>query len=99
MKKIITIVMSLLVSAGGSLFAQEKCLTEIMFQEAAAKDPQLLRNREAMELWTQQYLEQQQNQSATEKGAAVVKVIPVVVHVIHFNGSENISKSTNSESD
>ncbi len=85
--------MSLLVSAGGSLFAQEKCLTEIMFQEAAAKDPQLLRNREAMELWTQQYLEQQQNQSATEKGAAVVKVIPVVVHVIHFNGSENISKA------
>ncbi len=79
--------------AGGTSFAQEKCISEILFQEAAAKDPQLLRNREQLEEWTQHYIEQMSTQSSVEKGAAAVKVIPVVVHVIHQGGPENISKA------
>ncbi len=93
MKKIIAVAMLLFIATGGSLFAQEKCLTEILFQEEAARDPQLLRNREMMEEWTRQYIEHMEAQEVTENGAAVIKVIPVVVHVIHFGGAENISKA------
>lgn len=71
-------------------FAQEKCLTEILFQEQAKKDPQLLKNREALEAFTEQYVQQQQNSSGN-RGASVVRIIPVVVHVIHNGGPENIS--------
>lgn len=94
MKKIITIVLLLIVTAGGRVFAQEKCLTEILFQEEAAKDPKQLTNRQLLEDWTRAYLDQQAAQAGgTENATSVPKVIPVVVHVIHYGGIENISKA------
>lgn len=75
-----------------SASAQEKCLTEILFQEQAAKNPELLKNREALESFTEQYVQQKEAEmSSGNKGASVVRIIPVVVHVIHQGGSENIS--------
>lgn len=73
-------------------YAQEKCLSEIMFQEAAAKNPQLLRNREQLEEWTRDYVDQMSQPGVAERSAGAVKVIPVVVHVIHYGGPENISR-------
>jgi len=72
--------------------AQEKCLSEIMFREEAAKNPQLLRNREQLEEWTRSYVEQWTLNNSAERSSGVARVIPVVVHVIHEGGPENISR-------
>jgi PKD repeat protein len=72
--------------------AQEKCLSEIKFQEDAKKDPSLLQARQQLEEFTEQYARERANhQHATEKTGSVVRIIPVVVHVIHYGGTENIS--------
>ena len=69
--------------------SHDKCHAEIMFQEAAAKDPKVLQNREALEHFTEEYI----NSGAASRASSVVKVIPVVVHVVHYGGAENISKA------
>ncbi|MEO5571739.1 MAG: PKD domain-containing protein [Bacteroidia bacterium] len=63
------------------------CLSEILFQQNAAKDPSLLLKREQDEIMTQKYISDHANQ----KTASVVRIIPVVFHVIHEGGAENIS--------
>lgn len=93
MKKLFPLVVLSFVLFWQSALAQEKCLSEILFREAAAKDPSLLQAREAMEQWTEDYIRQNETAGATQRGAAVPKVIPVVVHVIHYGGIENISKA------
>jgi len=93
MKKIITLTVLVILGLIATVQAQhnhEKCLAEIMFQEAAAQDPQVLRNRENLEIFTENYVK---NYLSSYRGAMVNKVIPVVVHVIHYGGSENISKA------
>ena len=80
MKKILLIAGLAIATCFSNVQAQEKCLTEIMFQEAAAKDPSLLKSRQDLEDWTQQYItDQQQNQSAN-KSAQVNRVIPGTKH-------------------
>jgi PKD repeat protein len=73
----------------GESFAQEKCLTEILFQEAAAKDPSLLIKREEMEKATAEFIAK----SSTRKTSAATRVVPVVFHIIYEDlcGPENIS--------
>jgi PKD repeat protein len=66
-----------------------------MYREAIAKDPgyavkQALLEAET-ELFTQEYIAQKQ-MGASQKNASVVKVIPVVFHVIHEGGLENVSR-------
>ncbi len=65
------------------------CLTEIMFQERAKQDPSWIARREAMERETQEYIRAHANQKKT----GVVKIIPVVFHVIHEGDASNISKA------
>lgn len=92
MKKIV-----LLIAAVSVLFMpilvqaqQEKiCLTEILFQEKAKQDPTLLQNRELLERETEEYA----NSNPQQKLTGVPKIIPVVFHVIHEGGAENISKA------
>lgn len=93
MKKILLIIAIAITAGFSQANAQEKCLTEIMFQEEAAKNPALLKNRQDLEDWTQQYINDQQHNHSANKSAQVNRVIPVVVHVIHFGGPENISKA------
>ena len=90
MKKILLFAVLVLIASFQVAQAQEKCLSEILFQEAAAKNPQLLQQREALEEWTQEYLRQHGNHAHE---SSVPKVIPVVVHVIHYGGPENISRA------
>ncbi|MBK9636988.1 MAG: T9SS type A sorting domain-containing protein [Bacteroidetes bacterium] len=93
MKKILVIVGLAIASCFSNVQAQEKCLTEIMFQEAAAKDPSILKNRQDLEDWTQNYIMSQSQSQSTNSTTQVNRVIPVVVHVIHYGGPENISKA------
>lgn len=67
----------------------EKCLTEHMFWEAAKEDPSLIISRQLLEEETKNYILNSQDQ----KSSSVPKIIPVVVHVIHEGGTENISKA------
>jgi PKD repeat protein len=63
------------------------CLSEILFQQKAKADPSLLIEREKQELVTQKYIAGH----AGQKSASVVRIIPVVFHVLHEGGAENIS--------
>jgi PKD repeat protein len=70
--------------------AQEKCLTEIMFREEAEKHPEMWLEREAQEKYIREFI---QNAPLQRTATGVVRIIPTVVHVIHFDGPENISKA------
>src|SRR6185436_15183238 len=65
------------------------CSSEILFREKAKENPALQLSREQLENETRQFISQNQNQKST----GVVKIIPVVFHVIHEGGSENISRA------
>lgn len=68
--------------------AQEQCLTEILFREEAAKNPDLLKQREQYEEYMRDFISRMPTQRTA---SGVVRIIPVVVHVIHYGGAENIS--------
>ncbi len=65
----------------------EPCLTEIMFREKASKDPSLLLKRDSIEKKAQDYISQHKD----FKTSSSVRVVPVVFHIIHEWGPENIS--------
>ena len=68
--------------------AQEKCLTEILFREKAAQNPDLLKQREEQEAYIEEFI---RTASVQRAASGVVRIIPTVVHVIHYGGPENIS--------
>jgi PKD repeat protein len=86
MKKLFTL-LSVVLACAFSASAQEKCLTEIMFREEAEKNPALLQQREQFEEYIHDYVEN----TPAQRAAGVVRIIPVVVHVVHYGGPENIS--------
>ena len=72
--------------------AQEPCLSEILFQEEAKKDPSLLEARRTLEAFTKSWIEQHAGDVRRSANSAIATyVIPVVFHVIHVGGTENIS--------
>lgn len=83
-KHILWIAMSLLVLPF-TVRAQFNCGFEQKRQELIAKDPLYLQREAQMEQATQQYMQQR---SGERSGSYV---IPVVFHIIHNNGPENIS--------
>jgi PKD repeat protein len=84
------------VSSQTSQPLHDKCLAEIMYREAIATNPEYAINQAILESETEafsvQYMADRQ-QGAAQRNAAVVKVIPVVFHVIHEGGLENISRA------
>ncbi len=65
--------------------AFSQCLTDYYHQQAIKNNPQIA--TDAANFYNNL-------QPTSETKRATVYVIPVVFHVIHFNGSENISKAT-----
>jgi PKD repeat protein len=63
-----------------------------MYEEMLANDPNFATNQRLLEMETDQYTSSRMSGSSNEKGASVVRIIPVVFHVIHQGGSENISR-------
>lgn len=82
------------------IFAQntvkhEKCLADYYFQEEMARNPEFRKNQQLLETETaiNVHREEQERQNGSQqKNASVVRYIPVVFHVIHEGGSENISR-------
>ncbi len=94
MKKLLAIAMISMLALTHTAYAQEKCLSEIMFQNDAKNNPQLLQNREALDKWIRNFSAQKHasgNKKATPGPATYI--IPTVVHVVHYGGVENISKA------
>ncbi|MFM7900538.1 MAG: hypothetical protein ACKPAD_00980, partial [Bacteroidota bacterium] len=73
-----------------------KCLAHYLYEQQIANDPQYAANQARLEeetaIYTQEYMQRKANGSAN-RGASVVRVIPVVFHVIHEGGAENISRA------
>jgi PKD repeat protein len=66
-------------------FAQSRlCGTDMMVHKSLSQHPELQVQRDELEAFTSQY---------TSSNERVLKVIPVVFHVIHNYGSENIAKT------
>jgi PKD repeat protein len=66
-----------------------RCLTQYYYEEAVKENPQVAINRHLLDYEVERFIEE----GGPEKNAGVVRIIPVVFHVIHEGGSENISKA------
>lgn len=102
MKRLYTMLTVLaLLSFPAGIFAQtsgaqhDKCLTDHYYKQMMANDPTFRANQQALEVETQQYVNQYvaNKTGAQNKSASVVRVIPVVFHIIHEGGLENISRA------
>ncbi len=82
-------ILSLLINTT-TLFAQERkhCFTDEVYHEALLNHPEILQQQQALEEFTQDFIRNNQPQ---QRGASVVYVIPIVFHIIHNYGAENIS--------
>lgn len=67
------------------------CYSEEHFREQALKHPEMLIERENYEKQLQEIIANNNDMSA--KSASVNKVIPVVFHIVHLGGVDNISKA------
>lgn len=65
------------------------------FEQAMQQDKMFEQKQRELEQFTEKYVAQNpiDRASASAKNSSVVRIIPVVVHVIHANGPENISKA------
>ena len=82
-------------------FAQSKigwCGAHEDFEYAMQNDANFAKNQRELETFTENYAAQKaadkaNSNNSANKAQSVVRIIPVVVHVIHANGNENISKA------
>jgi len=103
-KQILSVLLIVPFFAVASTFAQTlnendartpgRCATESEFNDHAKSNPALLEERRNFEARMEQINQQQQQRtSGTSATTSVPRVIPVVVHVLHECGPENISKA------
>ena len=74
-------------------FAQAQyriCSTDSMMREAKSADPDYINRIGDLQQFTQSYVQQLGNQKTS---GTILYTIPVVVHIIHQYGPENISKA------
>ena len=62
------------------------CGTDQMFDQFINNNPDVIQERSKLEAYTKEY------ESQNYKKSVNVKVIPIVFHIIHEYGAENISK-------
>ena len=62
------------------------CITDSMFDQFILENPAVIKERIELEAFTKDY------ENQYYKKAVNVKIIPIVFHIIHDYGSENISK-------
>jgi PKD repeat protein len=73
----------------------DKCIAEVMFKEQIKADPDFALKQQQLEQETRDFIPQyvQRLNASGQKNASVVKIIPVVFHIIHEGGLENISRA------
>lgn len=77
---------------GNKAIAQQeyRCQTDEVYQESIRNHPEILEAREQLEKFTADFVRNQSNQRTTASGAPLY-IIPVVFHILHNYGPENIS--------
>lgn len=83
-------------SAQSTAVQNEKCLAHHYYLEMMDQDPAFRAAQQQLELETQAFTAQdwaKRQTSSGQKNAAVVRIIPVVFHVIHEGGAENITRA------
>ena len=65
-----------------------RCFTTEYHNEEVLKNPQILQNQKDLEEFTKQFI---QDQSVQRSSNALPYIIPVVFHVLHDYGNENVS--------
>lgn len=75
---------------GNSQTMNQPCLTDYYENEWLKADPSIALNRIALEQFTKQF-EQNYRAQRTSGGGAPLYIIPVVFHILHDYGPENIS--------
>ena len=98
-KQLTSVLCALSLLTGMNSHAQDKkiipCKTYDVMEEAFKNDPQARTNYLANQVLLKQAFEQEKlNQTHQGATSAVVYTIPVVVHILHTGGSENISDAT-----
>ncbi len=85
MKKILLALSFAAIISSIAIAQEHRCYSSEMNNEAIKNNPDLLRQTQLLELFTQQYgtLERRNN--------SVVYVIPIVFHILHNYGAENIT--------
>lgn len=94
MKKFTLIVISAFLT--GVLAAQEpsdKCAANIVLQQELAKDPLLAAKKAQFDNDLKAYLAANPQLTKGEKNTSGIRIIPVVFHIIHNGGSENLTKA------
>lgn len=67
-----------------------RCFTDEHYREAIATNPEILRTQAELESFTRQFVSQAKVKRS-QGGTAPTYIIPVVFHVLHEYGNENIS--------
>jgi PKD repeat protein len=83
MRKLILVASFIISSTLLAQAQQQTCGTDYAVRKSLEMHPELVQERQALEDFTSQY---------EPTGERVVRVIPIVFHVIHNYGAENISK-------
>ncbi|MFM7078240.1 MAG: hypothetical protein ACKOYC_00465, partial [Bacteroidota bacterium] len=102
MNKLYTLYLILLMVIPSVTLAQDphdhhsKCLAHYLYEQQIANDPQYRANQAQLERETEAFAPgfiERKSSGTANRGTSVVRVIPVVFHVIHEGGSENISRA------
>jgi PKD repeat protein len=83
MKRLLLLVCT---AAAFNAIAQKPCGTETQYKKIIAADPAAAEKRQQLEEFTQSYIS-----NPLQRSSSAVKIIPIVFHIIHNYGSENIS--------
>ena len=91
MKKIILLFVFSVMSTIYSKGQIKRCFTDEYTKEEMQKDPHYAINRESLEKFTEQFSRSQEMQKTKRGTHALPYIIPVVFHVLHNYGPENVS--------
>ncbi|MFM2206352.1 MAG: hypothetical protein RL213_327 [Bacteroidota bacterium] len=97
MKKTLLALVAFVWASGLNGYAEEKkkCFTDEYYRESVAQDPSILVTRQQLEDFTSDFIAQQKSERLSNgnrtSGGPATYVIPVVFHVLHQYGPENIS--------
>ncbi|MBP6401695.1 MAG: PKD domain-containing protein [Bacteroidia bacterium] len=88
-KSLLALVLSLTIGWTASGQERKTCATNEVYQEAIRNHPEILIQQQELEQFTTRYAQEHKNQRLA--GGGIAFIIPVVFHIIHNYGPENIS--------